>query len=184
MKKRVSSIDRRAIPIIDPTENVKALSAADTKRQDDLRLESEKLATLRAEHVKELAQIRSEYERMLHRLENAAFVKTETAINVRLHEMETNFNTALDRAEKRVTEKVDPLTLRVTELEKGASGGSGKEQGIKLSGNVIIAAVLILSSLPTILSIFNRSTQQVQSPPQIIYTPAPPGTLVPSGPKP
>jgi hypothetical protein len=175
---------KRRPPKIDPTQNVKDLSTADSKRQDDLRAEAEKLSTLRAEHVKELAAVRGEYERVLHRLENAAFLKTEAEIKLRMHELETNFATELHRAEARVTEKVDPLTLRVTQLELGASGSGGKEQGIKLSGNLVVAVVLVLSALPTILSIFNRATQQAQSPPQIIYTPAPPGTLVPSSPKP
>lgn len=61
---------------VDPTENVKALSEAANKRQDDLRAATEKLlqsqldalerlAVLRAEHVKEMALVRAEhYERL------------------------------------------------------------------------------------------------------------------------
>jgi hypothetical protein len=37
----------------DPSENVKALAAADSKRQDDLRLAEEKLSALRFEHMQE-----------------------------------------------------------------------------------------------------------------------------------
>lgn len=61
---------------VEPSENVKALSEASNKRQDDLRMATEKLlqvqldalerlAVLRAEHAKEMAQVRADhYERL------------------------------------------------------------------------------------------------------------------------
>ncbi len=58
-------VDYRGSPVIDPTENVKALSAAADKRQDDLRSLDAKINALREEHLKEIMNLRADYETQL-----------------------------------------------------------------------------------------------------------------------
>jgi hypothetical protein len=69
-------VDARGGPVIDPTENVKALSEAANKRQDDLRDASERLQSalreaqerlnhLRYDHLKELQALRADYDSRL-----------------------------------------------------------------------------------------------------------------------
>ena len=71
---------RKRRRVIDPTENVMALVAGQTKRTDDLMLANEKLAearvrrqddlrTLEARHLQELASLRSEFEQALREKE-------------------------------------------------------------------------------------------------------------------
>jgi hypothetical protein len=52
-------------PVIDPTENVKALSSAADKRQDDLRALDAKIGELRDAHLKEIMALRADYETQL-----------------------------------------------------------------------------------------------------------------------
>lgn len=73
-------VDARGGAVIDPTENVKALNEAASKRQDDLRSESEKLFrskveaseainSLRYLHAQEQAALRAEYDEKLRTAE-------------------------------------------------------------------------------------------------------------------
>lgn len=54
-------------PVIDPTENVKALSEAANKRQDDLRIAESALNELRYANLKEVMALRSEYEEKIRK---------------------------------------------------------------------------------------------------------------------
>lgn len=56
-------------PVVDPTENVKALSAAADKRQDDLRALDAKIGGLRDAQLKEIMALRTEYEEKLRNAE-------------------------------------------------------------------------------------------------------------------
>lgn len=56
------AIDRQGSPVVDPTENVKALSEAAGKRQDDLREKDKEISDIKHEHQKEMAALRSECE--------------------------------------------------------------------------------------------------------------------------
>jgi hypothetical protein len=73
-------VDRFGGPVVDPTENVKALSDAATKRQDDLREASERftaaalrhvdeMATVRANNAREFAHLRDSHAKEIRRLE-------------------------------------------------------------------------------------------------------------------
>lgn len=56
-------------PVVDPTENVKALQAFGDKRQDDLRAAESGVNELRYAHIKELLTLRAEYEDKLRNAE-------------------------------------------------------------------------------------------------------------------
>ncbi len=59
------AVDIHSRPVIDPTENVIALTAAANKRQDDLRTVTRELVDRDLAHIKELAAIRAEHQRAL-----------------------------------------------------------------------------------------------------------------------
>lgn len=55
-------VDARGVPVIDPTENVKALSEASGKRLDDLRDAETRRIDAEIQHVKEMAALRADYD--------------------------------------------------------------------------------------------------------------------------
>jgi hypothetical protein len=59
------SPSRPGLSGIDPSENVKALSEAANKRQDDLRALQASIETLRYSHLQEIMALRSDYETQL-----------------------------------------------------------------------------------------------------------------------
>lgn len=70
------AIDVKGGPVVDPSENVKSLNEANSKRQDDLRGGSERLTqsqldsqekmnAMRSDHVKELMSLRADYDSRL-----------------------------------------------------------------------------------------------------------------------
>jgi len=58
-------VDAAGGPVIDPTENVIALTSADNKRQDDLRALTRELFDRDIAHVKELASVRATHQQLL-----------------------------------------------------------------------------------------------------------------------
>jgi uncharacterized phage infection (PIP) family protein YhgE len=68
-KSRAGVDAQQGIPVIDPTENVKALNEAANKRQDDLRELSNEINTIRYNHIQELVALRADYEDKLRRAE-------------------------------------------------------------------------------------------------------------------
>jgi hypothetical protein len=64
-----SGVDSQGRAVIDPTENVKALSEAAQKRQDDLRNLGDIINEQRAGHLKEIMTLRAEYEDKLRTAE-------------------------------------------------------------------------------------------------------------------
>jgi hypothetical protein len=64
-----AGVDSQGRAVIDPTENVKALSEAAQKRQDDLRSLGDIINEQRATHLKEIMILRAEYEDKLRNAE-------------------------------------------------------------------------------------------------------------------
>jgi hypothetical protein len=95
-------VDAGGGPVVDPTKNVQALVIAESKRQDDLRLASEKynekvaeyvekVASIKADCAKEIANIRVEYAKEFNALESGRLnaIRQVDVLAV---------NTAVDRA--------------------------------------------------------------------------------------
>lgn len=57
--------DRSNNPVVDPTENVKALSEAANKRQDDLRTASDVLNAEKIAHIKDVSELRASGQKQL-----------------------------------------------------------------------------------------------------------------------
>jgi hypothetical protein len=59
------AVDSRGGSAIDPTSNVKELVEANSRRQDDLRLASEKYIEAEARHLRDMAELRAKYDQLL-----------------------------------------------------------------------------------------------------------------------
>lgn len=66
-------------------------------------------------------------------------------------------------------------------LGKGQERRSGKSEGVDTTWKLLIAGVGLLVALNA-LGVFDRTAAPPTQPPQVIYTPAPPGTQLPSTP--
>lgn len=77
--------------VLDPTENVKALNAAEAKRQDDLRESSDRLNDTKIKHIGEIVALRAAHANEIHQME------TQRLDSIRQVDV-TARNTAADRA--------------------------------------------------------------------------------------
>lgn len=142
--------DRHNDPVIDPTENVIALSEASNKRQDDLRVEfgirinSElrhlrEMAKLRAEHSKEIRQLNDDRLEKIRQVDVAA-AKTEadralTAIQALAAVTATNAETLRNQVSstaaataKQAADSAQQITERIAALEKLSYEGQGRSK--------------------------------------------------------
>lgn len=150
-------VDSEGGSVVDPTENVKALSEAANKRQDDLRNASDRLhisetrrLEAEVEHVKELAQIREAHAKEMRAAEGGRLdsirqvdvtaVKTEAdralaAIQTLAATTATNaenlrnaLNTTATTIAKSTSDTVSQITERIAALEKSSYEGLGKQR--------------------------------------------------------
>jgi hypothetical protein len=135
--------------VVDPTENVQALSNAISKRQDDLRLYSERLVMGEISHVKHMSELRSAHSKELriaeaNRLDSIRQVDVtavRTEANRALEAIQTLAATTARDAETLRTALVNTATTiatstantfaglaeRVAALEKSSYEGQGKQ---------------------------------------------------------
>lgn len=138
------------LPPVDPSENVKALSEAANKRQDDLRDAERRYNDLRAEHQKEMNSLRDEHAKELSAKESSRLdsirqvdreevAKTAASNNLAigtLAKQTTELATTLQNqaqanaaaAETRRTADMSEVNKRVSALELASSASAGKQQ--------------------------------------------------------
>lgn len=137
-------------PVIDPTENVIALTEAANRRQDDLRAASERFQAAQIAHLNATMQLRGDHAKEIRRLEtervnairqvDVTAVKTEAdralaAIQTLAATTATNAdnlrtaltNTATTIA-KQTADTVGEITTRIAALEKSSYEGLGKSR--------------------------------------------------------
>jgi hypothetical protein len=133
MKKR--KINRA--PVVDPTENVIALSVASNIRQDDLRNSSDRFNLAQIENVKELAELRSIYEEKLTIAEakridairsvdvNAVAIASEKAAAAAAV-LANSVNSSAKNLEEQLKQYVGQINTRLSAVEKSQYEGQGK----------------------------------------------------------
>ncbi len=144
-----AGIDYLGGPVVDPTENVKALSEAASKRQDDLR---EALAALDKARIDALAeQLRraeqygdrietihsthaaaihaSEQERLrtVREIDVAALTNLSHTVTTGFESLRNALQSTASRIEASATERANAISDRVTQLERTSYEGKGKE---------------------------------------------------------
>lgn len=124
-------IDASGLPVIDPTENVKALSEAATKRQDDLRAEAtrlvefqfraaEAMAAERQRHAKEVADAESRRVDQILTLRGAYDEKLNLAESKRIDAIRAVDVAAVAVASERATAAANVLAAQVTQTAEAS----------------------------------------------------------------
>lgn len=143
--------DRNNTPVVDPTENVKSLSIAANKRQDDLREAERRYNEARLDHEKELSQIRAEHQKELSAKESSrldsirqidreevknAAITSQTAIATLATQTTTLAETLRNQvantaalAEQRRQVDMGEINKRLSALELALSANAGKLSG-------------------------------------------------------
>ncbi len=159
----------RAQPAIDPTENVKALNEAAAKRQDDLRLYSERLMDAKIESLKEIVSLHAKHAAELADAEakrldairlvdvNAVSIASEraaaaalalaTQVSQSAEALRTLVHTTAETALKAQTALIAALSERLTKLEQGSyqqAGGQNTRSSDRILIFGIIAAIAAL----------------------------------------
>lgn len=161
---------------IDPTENVKALSAAATQRQDDLRALSkelfhaeiaaltvkvdglEKRMILRAEHAKEIRQLETERVNAIRQVDvlagnttaDRALIAIQTLASQTTAERETLRSLVTTTAATVATQTAQEFARihgEIAALQKSSYEGAGKGTGKESLGKLIALGVGLLVTL-------------------------------------
>jgi hypothetical protein len=77
------------------------------------------------------------------------------------------------------------LSDRLSKVEQAQYAGGGKVAGIGSIGALIVGVVVVIGTIFAIISFFasgNGKVAQVQAAPQVVYVPAPAGSLLPTTP--
>lgn len=166
-------------PVIDPTENVIALTDAANKRQDDLRaLNNERInAEIRvlqakfdglkdvigvtAEHLKEIRRLETERVNAVRQVDVAAGNTAADRAQVAIQTLAASQAAAAETLRAMVTttastiatqtaENFSALGNRIAQLEKSSYEGAGKGTGAKNTVTYVVIGVGLLVSLITI----------------------------------
>ena len=162
-------VDAAGGPVVDPTENVLALTAAEAKRQDDLRAAGQDLQNEKNRCTKEVAELHASYAEKMGKLEASRLdairqvdalgvktaletVNTATATLAKTTELSaqtlrdlvattaTTFASQLDGVVARQNE-------RIAALEKTSYTGSGRSTGSQLTiDKLLIILGLLLAA--------------------------------------
>jgi hypothetical protein len=131
-------------PVVDPTENVKALTEAANLRQDDLRKASDRYNSAAIDHVKELFTLREKYEEKL-RLAEAKRIDAIRSVDVNAVAIASEKQAmAASVLGDQFKQYVDQINSRISAVEKSQYEGKGRGGGMKDFAGWIIAAIAIL----------------------------------------
>lgn len=141
-------VDSRGQPVIDPTENVKALSEAANKRQDDLRAAQDALTNEKIQRLEKLLEIQMQHAKEIRLLESDRLDKirqvdvlaVNTAADRSLAAIQTLAATTSSNAEQlrqmvantattmaaQTQATVSAITERIAALEKSSYVGAGR----------------------------------------------------------
>ena len=142
------AVDGTGQPVIDPTENVKALTEAEARRQDDLRNAHGILMSAEINHLKDIMALRAEYSKELALKESGRVdairqvdqLNVSTAAAVSAAAISTLASTTMSTAEtlrnsvvasaqtiaSQTATIVSAITERLAALEKSSYEGQGK----------------------------------------------------------
>lgn len=162
-------VDSKGGAVIDPTENVIALTKAEAKRQDDLREANNTFLRSQVDWLEKLIDVREKYSNLLAEKESA---RLDAIRQVDVLAVTTAADRALAATQTLATSTkatVDGINERVAAVEKASYEGAGKSGGIGASWSVIVTVVMTLLAIGSFLYAINRTPAQ----PQVIYLPSP-----------
>jgi hypothetical protein len=171
-------IDNSGGPVIDPTENVKALSESSHKRQDDLRIASDRLTDERVRHLAEIVVLNANHGKELRQAESNR-LDAIRQVDVKAREADAQRSqdalktleatTATMRETLRADVAVTASTIatqsaardsrideRISKLELAMSKGEGRSTGLNFGWEKLVALVGLLGGLIGLFVFFSR----------------------------
>lgn len=167
------STDRTNTPVIDPTENVKALTEAANLRQDDLRIAMQHRVDLEINHTKEIMELRGAFNREIRELETSRLnsirqvdiqnqtIAADRALQAtQALERTTQANAETLRAlvsttsaalAKQTQDTVQGITERIAALERAGYLSSGGQEGKKDTFGAIRTTILFIATIAAFL---------------------------------
>lgn len=131
-------VDAKGGAVIDPTANVKELVEAANRRQDDLRIANDKYLDAEVRHVREQAELRAQYDKLLREIDTVRQEKvrevdvlggrteaerSQLAIETTRKLVETTASTLASQLDS----KFSDVIKRIGALELAMSEGRGKQ---------------------------------------------------------
>lgn len=152
--------------MVDPTDNVKDLSEASNRRQDDLREAYEKLAEVRISHLAELLSSQECHAKELRRAESSRLdairevdvsardAAAQRALDaIRILEATTATMRETLRADVAITNS--GINERISKLELAMSKGEGRSTGLNFGWEKLIAFVSLVGGLIALFAYFS-----------------------------
>ena len=153
--------------MIDPTENVKALSEASNQRQDDLRIAQDKLTDERIRHLAEIVELHASHATELREKESSrldAIRQVDVAARdataqraqdgIRILEATTATMRETLRADVAITNA--GIHERISKLELAFSKGEGRSTGLNFGWEKLVAMVGLLGGLIGLFAYFAK----------------------------
>lgn len=153
--------------MIDPTENVKALSEASNRRQDDLRTAQDRLTEAKIAHLAEVVSLQAAHAREVREAEtsrldairqvdvsarDAAAQRAQDAI--RILEATTAAMRETLRADVAITNS--GINERISKLELAMSKGEGRSTGMNFGWEKLLGFVGLLGGLIGLFAYFSK----------------------------
>lgn len=168
-KKPGLAVDAAGGPVVDPTENVIALTKAEARRQDDLRNATNELAKARLDSLKEIGELRAFHAKEIRELESDRLDKIRqvdvlagsTASDQAQDAIKTLAATTAANAETlrslvastaasiatQTTSAMTAVNDRITALEKSVNTGAGRSAVADPAFAELLTEVRLLKSL-------------------------------------
>jgi hypothetical protein len=165
------AVDAWGRAVLDPTANVLALVKAANERRDDLSALGDLYTAERIRRVEDLGN---------KDVKHALFlIKIHAEHGKELQKLHAGYDEKLHAIQ---TADINAINGRLGPLEKIVFENAAKGVGVSTAWTVLLSSVSLIATLIVIgLFVFNgRSVPAVV--PQVTYTPAAPGTMIPSSP--
>lgn len=158
---------------------------------------------LRDAHQLEIHASEQERLRTIREIDVAALNNLSNIVTGGFESVRNSLSSTAARIEAANTERANAISDRVTQLERTSYEGKGKEAvsdplmnqllnevknlreakaGISTTWVILIGAATIFAAFSGILSFVRTPGAEVARQPQVVYVPAPPGSLIPSTP--
>lgn len=163
---------------VDPTENVKALSEASNKRQDDLRVAQDRLTEARLNHLAEIVALHAAHAAQIREAESSRLdairlvdvsardAAAQRALDaIRILEATTATMRETLRADVAVTASTiatqsaardSRIDERISKLELAMSKGEGRSTGLNFGWEKLIAIVGLLATILALFAYFAK----------------------------
>lgn len=160
--------DRYNTPVIDPTDNVRALIEATVNRLDDLRSAAAELAASEHEHIRSLLEVRSQHDERLRQAETAridairavdvgAVQRAAEVAAAQAEALRNQVAAAATATAAALAAALDPIQKSIDDLRRAQYEAQGQKTQVVeqrgASGAIMAAVGLGITALVTLISL-------------------------------